>query len=204
MATKEKISPENKKQLEDLLWNIFKNVNSWLEFAEKKNGVLATAVGISSALNFFNANSTLLTFASFAGGLKTIGILLVLFAWLVAISSFLPQMEFMKLLRKLYPREFQFGLFEKVTVKTEPQANHHSEDNLLFWGHINKYNPDDYLNAIQLKYDLNGEAGNLARQLSAQIVTNSVISTRKYRLFSRSLKLVLAGASLIIISMLWK
>lgn len=67
-------------------------------------------------------------------------------------------------------------------------------DNLLFFGDVRKYRPDDYLHALLVAEDGLADAPTvLERMFAEQIVITSRIAARKFRYFRIALWVALAG-----------
>ena len=155
---------------------IFQNVNEWLKFAEAKNAVLLAFSGTG-----ITATVTLLaTIQNLPGSLKigvlvTTGLLYVC-AFLCALS-FLPSTNLEKI---LWNRSRAFS-----SMQPKPD-----DDNFYYFGHLKKYGAVELLDAVNRLY-LNGTIstpyGKEPHDLATQIILNSGIAFRKYRLFTYSL-----------------
>jgi hypothetical protein len=163
--------------MEERLWRIFENVNNWLKYAEQKNTLLLTFIGIQITL------IRLFTKA--------------LDRWLIASLIFLG-FCFIVCLLSFFPRtRISSWLFEFMIRRGGDQAE---SDNLIFFGHIVKYTTDQYIAKMQ-KY-LNGEIQghrNL-ENLCSQIVVNSEIASAKFNFFKVSGWLMVIGQFLFLLS----
>lgn len=156
------------------LFIIFQNVNDWLKFAEAKNAALFafSATGLAAPVTLLATVQNLPN--SFKAGLIATASLLCVCALLCA-WSFLPKTNLEKLIwLKAKP-------FQSLT----PNPN----DNLYYFGHLQKYSSDSLLDAISQNY-LGGKSSQPypkeAQDLASQITINSVIAFRKYKLFTSS------------------
>jgi len=107
--------------IEDKLWRIFENVNKWLEYAEKKNGVALVFIGVQ--LTVLKVLSTEIDCWMLAA-LVALGLCFLSTLW-----SFFP------VTRISFLSRFCSNSWEKPSDK----------DNLLFFGHIRKYSHKAYL-----------------------------------------------------------
>ena len=170
--------------MEDKLKEIFENVNGWLKVAESKNGALviadlAIAVGLLQLIKGVDdPNAFWMCYAYIA-------IVLSLISAAVCLTSFVPQLR-----------------MPWFTGRGDPSH----DDNLLFFGHIAKYPPGNYLQRL---YRLRNEQPpeNLSEfelDYAEQIVTNSRIAQRKYDTFSIGAWLTIAAvATPLIAVILW-
>lgn len=162
----------------DFLWNIFRNVNSWLEFAEKKNLHLSTFLGVSTLLAVA-AKELFPNTADYALLRKFVLIsstIILSLSWIICIFSFYPRTA---------PCAFlaTFGTDRKLGPK----------DNLLFYGDIAKYSHDELLQAFKARYDLAGIPDSVVSDICGQILQNSDIAYNKFQLFKRGLTVQLLG-----------
>ena len=148
---------------------IFNNVNEWLRFAEAKNGAL---LGFNSALllaivNILmtNTNKTNLYIYSYLlSGVFFIGI-----SCITLILSFFPETLRSKNLQK-----------EKNIVF----------NNYLYFGHLAKYDAEDFYKASKKQYSKKEE---FEKDLAEQIVINSKISAKKYKFFRIAMLFLTCG-----------
>ena len=163
------VSKEVEARLDDLLGRVV----DWLKFAEAKNtgavGLASTGLGV--IVTFLVAGPPLPTVAGVGMGIGTVALMLSL---MLAVGSFLPSTNLEKFL--LDERE-QPGL----------------TDNLLFYGHLARYEPRALTRAIAQHYfDTPGSQytpSKLAVDLAGQVVTNARITVRKLALFRYALLL---------------
>lgn len=150
---------------------IFSNVNDWLKFAEAKSATLLAANGVllfgivRLASNIQqNKISTYLTIISC--GIISCSLLLCL-------SSFIPSLTIPRMHKK---------------------CNRTDEDNLLFFGHIENYNPSLYIDSLKASCAVNdAEETKYCYMIADQIIANSVIASYKYSIFTKAVWLTLIG-----------
>jgi hypothetical protein len=176
---------------------IFQNVNEWLKFAEAKNGVLlafsgaaitatitllATAQNIANSLNF---------------GLLLTTILLCICA-LICSLSFLPKTNLDDLL----------WLRNRRNKKSNSQDP--IEDNFWYFGHLQKYKPDELLEVLNKPYfNSKLDIAKLAdkkeykeyKDIAAQITINAEIAFLKFEVFKYAIKILIASILIIPSSM---
>lgn len=164
-------------EIEQSLLVRLEHANSWLKFAEAKNGVLVTLCGgLVTVLDKYDWINSAATWPRFFFWL---GVGLVLLASILSLLSFLP--------------EYERNLFEKPFGPTVPRAR----DNLFFYGDIANYTDQEYREAVLRSYskdDGSSAASNKQiKDLCHQLVQNSRIAVRKYRLFNIGVHGLLAG-----------
>ena len=166
------MSTDPKRQVEQQLSELLTRVIDWLKFAEAKNtgsvGLASTGLGV--IVTFLVAGPSISTLAGVGLG---IGALALMLSLLLTVASFLPSTNLEKHL---------------VGERERPTAR----DNLLYYGHLARYEPRALVEAIAEMYFEQGEAyvpTKLAIDLAAQIVTNARITVRKLALFRYSLLL---------------
>ncbi len=156
--------------MEEKLYQIFMNVNDWLRFSEAKNAALIAF----AAVTLFGAMQT----AIGPNCPKPISMCLLSYAvlsglgLLAALFSFLPQLSIAWL------------------WKTRKPAR---ADNLLFFGHLESYNEKGLIDEIKRKYGLKSERQGIEYDLANQIIQNSKIAMKKYRIFTIALWFVISG-----------
>ena len=161
------------KDVEARLADLLARVIDWLKFAEAKNtGVVGLAsTGLGVIVTFLVAGPPL---PDVAGAGMAIGAVALMLSLMLAVASFLPSTNLEKFL--LDERE-QPGL----------------TDNLLFYGHLARYEPRALTRAIAQHYfDTPGSKytpSKLAIEYAGQVVTNARITVRKLALFKYSLLL---------------
>lgn len=164
------------------LTEMLTRVNEWLRFAETKN---TAAVGLSST-----ALGVIVTFLvagppvpPLAGAGLGIGALVLMVSLMLSVASFLPSTDLERQLRR-------------ANLAPNPA------DNLLFYGHIARYEPQALVRAVAENYfGLGGEdaaPSKFALDLAGQIVTNAAITVRKLAFFKNSL--ILFGGGVLVAS----
>jgi hypothetical protein len=164
---------ELKRDVEDRLFDLLDRVVDWLKFAEAKNtgavGLSSTALGV--IVTFLVAGPAIPTLAGVGLG---VGAVVLMVSLMLAVASFLPSTD---LERHLLGERHQPG----------------PSDNLLFYGHLARYDPQALAGAVARLYFEDAAddivLSKLAVDLAAQIVTNSSITVRKLTLFRYSLLL---------------
>jgi hypothetical protein len=157
------------RQLSELLTRVI----DWLKFAEAKNtgsvGLASTGLGV--IVTFLVAGPSIPTLAGVGLG---VGALALMLSLMLTVASFLPSTDLEKHL---------VGERERPTTR----------DNLLYYGHLARYEPRALVEAIaEMYFQQAGETyapSKLDIDLAAQIVTNARITVRKLALFRFSLLL---------------
>jgi hypothetical protein len=176
---------------------IFQNVNEWLKFAEAKNGVLLAFSGAA-----ITATITLLATAqnipnSLNFGLLLTTILLCICA-LICSLSFLPKTNLDDLL----------WLRDRRNKKSNSQNP--IEDNFWYFGHLQKYKPDELLEVLNKPYfNSKLDIAKLAdkkeykeyKDIAAQITINAEIAFLKFEVFKYAIKVLIASILTIPLSM---
>ncbi len=163
--------------MEERLWRIFENVNNWLKYAEQKNTLLLTFIGIQITL-------VKLFMKAFDGWLMASLIFLGL-CFLICLMSFFPRTRISR------------WWFDFMVRRTNEHAQSH---NLIFFGHVAKYTTDEYI--AKMEEYLNGEIQghrNL-EDLCNQILVNSQIASAKLNFFKVSVWLMIIGQFLFLLS----
>ncbi len=174
MAVREAVTADIKRDVEDRLADLLDRVIDWLKFAEAKNtgavGLASTGLGV--IVTFLVAGPPIPTLAGVGLAIGAVALMLSL---MLAVASFLPSTDLEKHL-------------------LGEQAKPGPGDNLLFYGHLARYQPRALVNAFAEHYfdqpAQDTAASKLAIDLAGQIVTNSRITVRKLTLFRYSLLLL--------------
>jgi hypothetical protein len=167
------MATEIKRDVENRLSDLLSRVSDWLKFAEtKNNGAVAlssTALGV--IVTFLVAGPPVPTLAGVGLG---VGALTLMVSLMLAVASFLPSTNLEKHL---------VGEREKPTAR----------DNLLFYGHLARYEPTALARAVAEHYfedvDQTYTPSKLAVDLAGQVITNSRITVRKLAFFRYALLL---------------
>jgi hypothetical protein len=156
----------------DKLKDIFENVNNWLKFAEAKNATLIAGnglliFGVLKTIHEVNINIYLLYYIYFC---------LILFSLSLVISliSFMPKVKIPTFL-----------------LNSDIETN----DNLLFYGHILKYNEKTLLDKLNemIKDDEDKTSKEFKTMYAQQIIINSKIARNKFQLFDIAIRFTLSG-----------
>lgn len=169
------------KDLDELLEKNFSNVNSWLNFAEAKNAAnIAFVVACIAAI--FDLQDV--------NGILYILCISFIISGIISLISFLPRLE-----NKVDRKTFSFLKNEKRKAK---------EDNLIFFENIKLYSGDTYIQQICKTYFSENEYNPTKYQLdlSDEIVYNSNIASRKYKLFKIAVDLDIIAFLLLAISII--
>ncbi len=173
-----KINPEERLRF------IFNNINDWLKFAEAKNGSILAFNGaaIFALLSFTKKSPSIIS-------PLLIYLLLVTFVVCILLNliTFIPILN---------------AFFSKKNKKKQPL--NFNKMNLLFYGDIAKLSSKDYLNRFYLTYysDTKNNNSNFEKDLSNQIVNNSIITFTKMKFFKISVVVEFIGIFTFVISML--
>jgi hypothetical protein len=167
------VAAERKHDVENRLFDLLNRVIDWLKFAETKNtaavGLSSTALGV--IVTFLVAGPPVPTVAGIG---LAIGAVTLMVSLLLAVASFLPSTNLEKHL---------------LGEREQPGPG----DNLLFYGHLARYEPRGLARAIAEHYfELLGDdatPSKYAIDIAGQVVTNARITVRKLALFKYSLLL---------------
>lgn len=85
-----------------------------------------------------------------------------------------------------------FSLSAQLKHKQLELSNHKSE-NLLFFGAIANHEPSMYLNLLSSNYKIELTDDQYTKDMASQIVINSQIALRKFKLFNFAFKWTIAG-----------
>jgi hypothetical protein len=162
-----------KRDVETRLSDLLNRVIDWLKFAETKNtgAVGLSSTGLGVIVTFLVAGPAIPTLAGVGLGVGAVALMVSL---MLSVASFLPSTNLEKHL---------MGERERPTAR----------DNLLFYGHLARYEPRALTMAIaEMYFDYEGEAyapSKLAVDLAGQVITNARITVRKLAFFRYSLLL---------------
>ncbi len=159
-------------ELQNKLNELFIHTNDMIKFSEAKNAGLiafngAVIIGLISIIKdlSFECDLTIV--------LKIYLIIVAIFnliSIIISMSSLAAYLNHKKLVTK--------------TTKN---------DNLLYFGDISLYEPEDYFNEFQKKYNLKSSNKELEIDTIKQIIITSQIAFRKYKYFNKALKITLAS-----------
>jgi hypothetical protein len=158
--------------IRESLENILGLVSEDLRFAETKNAALLTA-NAAAVVGILQVNPSSHGAGAVLGVFLNILTVVCTVSGLVSLISFIPRVE-----------------NPYASLGVEPAAS----DNLLFFGHIQKYDPPAYLRAI---YTAAGRGDDpheqLERMYAEQVVVSSRIAARKFTYFRWAIWITIAG-----------
>ena len=167
------MSTDRKREVERQLSELLGRVIDWLKFAEAKNtgSVGLSSTGLGLIVTFLVAGPDI---PPLAGVGLAVGALALMLSLLLTVASFLPSTN-----------------LEKHLVRDRERPS--TRDNLLYYGHLARYEPRALVEAIaEMYFDHEGDTyapSKLDIDLAAQIVTNARITVRKLALYRYSLLL---------------
>lgn len=152
------------KMVQDLLKNIFDNVNTWLTHAEAKN-VAIVAFNVACLSFIWDMESIedirILYYILYIG---------MLLSTIMALISFIP----------------------KMGKETKNQSRYSDQDNLIFYVDIAKYDSEQYVKAIFKQYAkvdiLDADIQKIEKDFSEEITYNATVVIRKYKWFNYAIK----------------
>lgn len=165
--------------MEDQLWRIFENINGWLRYAEKKNTFILAFLGIQLTL--------IKLFSETCNWILIISLIFSGLTLLIVIFSFIPEVEIPSW---LYFSPLSFSNYADDT------------DNLLFFGHIEKYSQWEYIEKMEAYFKINIKEQKYLEDLCAQIILNSKITSNKFYMFKLATILLLCGQLFFVLSFL--
>src|SRR5918995_529406 len=173
VSARDTMATDPQRDVERQLSELLGRVIDWLKFAEAKNtgSVGLSSTGLGVIVTFLVAGPSIPTLAGVGLG---IGALSLMVSLMLSVASFLPSTNLEKHL---------------VGDRERPTAR----DNLLYYGHLARYEPRALVEAIaEMYFDHEGDTyapSKLDIDLAAQIVTNARITVRKLAFFRYSLLL---------------
>jgi hypothetical protein len=191
MSVVDQMTADIKRDVQRQLSELLGRVIDWLKFAEAKNtgSVGLSSTGLGVIVTFLVAGPSISTPTGVGLGIAALALMLSL---LLTVASFFPSTNLEKHL---------------VDERERPTTR----DNLLYYGHLARYEPRALVEAIaEMYFEQEGETyvpSKLDIDLAAQIVTNARITVRKLALFRYSLLLfgfgvLVASASIALASFL--
>jgi hypothetical protein len=167
------MTTEVQRDVQRQLSELLSRVIDWLKFAEAKNtgsvGLASTGLGV--IVTFLVAGPPIPTVAGVGLAIGAVALMLSL---MLTVASFLPSTDLEKHL---------VGERQRPTTR----------DNLLYYGHLARYEPKALVEAIaEMYFEQEGQTytpSKLDVDLAAQIVTNARITVRKLAFFRYSLLL---------------
>jgi hypothetical protein len=157
---------------EHILKDTFSNINDWLKFSETKTTALLGANGviIFGLFRIFKNSEVIHNY--------WISIVIIMFSIsiFVNLASLIPSLKIPFILYK-----------NKIEEK----------DNLLYFGDIAKYSPNEYLNKLLNKENFSS----IEKYYAEQIIINSIIALKKFRLYMISISLTTIAILILLILM---
>lgn len=164
--------------MDEQLKNIFTNINDWLKFAETKTAALLTGngiliFGILRTIKDQEISSTQVLILYFV-------MLLLILSLLTCLISFIPSLKLPWLVTSKKPTE---------------------NDNLLFFGDAAKYDSKSYLKKLFSSTEKPEKSFTAFENYYAeQIIANSIIALKKFRLFTFAIWLTVIAVLTIILT----
>ena len=159
------MNDDSHKIVQELLKEIFNNVNNWLTHAEAKNAAIV-AFNVA-CLSFIWGMRDI-------SGIKTLIYIVcsgMLLSTIMALISFFP----------------------KTGKETKGQNGQSDQDNLIFYMDIAKYDKEQYIKAIFKQYAkkdiLESEIQKIEKDFSMEITYNATVVIRKYKWFNYAVKI---------------
>ncbi len=171
---------------------IFQIVNDWLKFAEAKNAVLLAFCGaaVTAIITYLSTASTIPIF--FRYGLL-ISIFLLCISSLICSLSFLPKTD------------IEHFVWSRTKSARKSKSLLKDSDNFYFFNNLNKYDPEDLLEAMNRLY-FEGKVKKPYRKedldIASQITINSEIASTKFMFFRIALWLLIFSIIIVIGSLI--
>lgn len=168
----------NHKIIQDLLKDIFGNMNNWLAHAEAKNAALVAF------------NIACLSFVSDIKDTVNVEILYYIVCAGMLLSTVLALISF----------------FPKTGKETKDQSGYSDRDNLIFYMDIAKYNKEQYIKAVFKQYAktdiLDAEVQKIEKDFAEEITYNATVVIRKYKWFNYAIKTEILMLVILIIALI--
>lgn len=175
------MSDKNQTAMDQQLWKIFENINRWLEYSERKNGLMLTFIGAQ------------LVFVKLLTGQTD-----AVSHWLVACASLLG-LAFLLILISLYPKT---SIPKWLYFLSEDSEKPTDADNLLFYGDIAKHSQAEYIKRLERDFHLTISGNKYCEDLCAQILVNSQVTKGKFKIFKQTAWLMFFGQILFLVFIL--
>lgn len=158
------MNDDNHKIIQDLLKDIFDNVNNWLTHAEVKNAAIVAF------------NVACLSFVWDMKDIKSVGFLFYIVCFGMLLSTIMALISF----------------FPQTGKETKNKGKHSDSDNLVFYVDIAKYDKDEYIKEVFKQYVqkdiLDVEIQKIEKDYSEEITYNARVVIRKYKWFNYAVK----------------
>lgn len=162
----------------EFIWKYYDTGRYWVEYAEKKNAVLFTIVGIEMAVLKFLEKPANIQYIN-------ITIIFLLAAFFISLLSF-------------YPKTDRFYI-----LKNYDKSPKKYDINLLYFDDIKNLECSKFIEKMELRYEVKLGNDKLIFDLCDQIIILSRIASAKFRLFKLAFYAAVCGqASLIVILIL--
>ncbi len=162
--------------MQEQLWKIFDNINFWLDYAERKNSLLLTILGLQ---------------------ITAVNVLPVKIDWLMRLSIGLLFICFLVTLFSFFPRtKYKINNFVSSRKQISPS------DNLLFYDDIAKYSAEEYFAEIGKCFTNQVTDNRYLKDLCLQIIVNSKIVSSKFKIFKLTSWLMVIGQAVFFLSIL--
>lgn len=172
------MNDDKHKIIQDLLHDIFNNVNIWLTHAEAKNAALV-AFNVASLSFIWDMKIT-----------ADVNIFYYIVCVGMLISTILALISF----------------FPKMGREAKDQNRHSDRDNLIFYMDIAKYNKEQYIKALFKQYAktdiLDTEVQKIETDFAEEITYNANVVIRKYKWFNYAIKTEILMLVILIITLL--
>lgn len=172
------MNDDKHKMIQDLLKDIFNNVNNWLTHAEAKNAALVAF------------NIACLSFISDMKESVNVGILYYIVCVGMLLSTILALISF----------------FPKMGKDTKDQSRHSDRDNLIFYMDIAKYDKEQYIKAVFRQYAkmdiLDTEVQKIETHFAEEITYNAAVVIRKYKWFNYAIKTEILMLVILVITLI--
>ena len=172
------MNDDKHKMIQDLLKDIFNNVNNWLTHAEAKNVAL---VAFNVACLSFICDMKITDGVNIFYYVVCVGMLI---STILALISFFP----------------------KMGKETKDESVHSDCDNLIFYMDIAKYNKEQYIKAIFKQYAktdiLDTEVQKIEIDFAEEITYNANVAIRKYKWFNYSIKTEILTLVILVITLI--
>lgn len=166
--------------MEERLRIIFENVNSWLRFAEAKNGALFAANlalvcgNLRIVCDISKSHQYLFSYLWVVTGV-------LLISAVICLTSFVPQLKMP-------------WFFKNPTSDL---------DNLLFFGHLAKYQPYVLLEKLEKTFEIQSKKSQIELNYAEQIIVNSKIAVIKYAYFKFAIWLSISAIATPLIAIIF-
>ena len=166
--------------MDEQLKNVFTNINDWLKFAETKTATLLTGnglliFGILRTIKGQEISSTQMSIIHFV-------LLMLILSLLICLISFIPSLKLPWLVTSKKPTE---------------------SDNLLFFVDVSKYDSKSYLEKLFSSTEKPERSFTaIEKYYAEQIIANSIIALKKFRLFSFAIWLTVIAVLTLILTFL--